>query len=327
MKILVTGAAGFLGANTVGSLSSAGHQVRALLRRTPPGNQWKDPAVEVVHGDVTSRESMLEATKGVDAVVNLAGKLYGPGVPSQVYSDTHVLGTRTLLEACAQNGAVKCLVHCSTTGVLGDTGGVLAGEDAPYRPGNDYERTKLEGELVARRLSASLGLPLVVLRPGLVYGPHDLHLLGLFKTIKRRLFRLIGSGSNRFHPIYVDDFVAAVHLCLENGRAKGGVYNIAGDRPVTVRELTSEIAASLGTSIGGAPLPVWLARLIAMGFETIPGVPKDKLPLTRSRVDFLVSDRTYSIAKARDELGFDPKIGLSDGISRTASWYRSNGYL
>lgn len=326
MRILVTGAAGFLGANTVDSLFQAGHQIRCLVHRLPARGLLPE-GVEVFLGDVADPAAVRHAARGVDAAINLAGRLYSPGVPTEVYYSTHVLGIRNLLEACSQNGDCQSIIHCSTTGVLGETGGIAAREDALPRPTNDYERTKLEGEILARRLSDELDLPLTILRPGLVYGPYDLHLLGLFKTVKYHLFRLIGSGNNHFHPIFVDDFVSAVHLCLSANRARGEAYHIAGERPATVREFVSEIAASMGTSIHKAPLPVPMARWIGLAFELIPGIPKSRLPLTRSRVDFLLSDRTYSIAKAREELGFEPKTRLADGIRLTTRWYRTNGYL
>lgn len=326
MNVLVTGASGFLGLNVVASLIVAGHQVRCLVRREPAHGLLPD-GVDVVLGDISDPATVSTAAKGMDAAINLAGRLYAPGIPTGVYYATHVQGVRNLLEACSQDSGCRSIIHCSTTGILGETGGIPAPEDAPPRPTNDYERTKLEGEILARQLSEELGLPLTILRPGMVYGPHDLHLLGLFKTIKYHLFRVIGDGNNHFHPVYVDDFVSAVHLCLSRGRARGEAYHIAGESPATVREFASTIAASLGTSIHGAPLPAPVAKWIGSVFELMPGIPKSRLPLTRSRVDFLLSDRAYSIAKAREELGFEPKTTLAEGIRRTTIWYRANGYL
>ena len=134
MKVLVTGASGFLGINTVRRLAESGHKVRALVNREPPSGCWNGLQVETIRGDITDRNAVQRAVDGMDAVVNLAGKLFAPGVPVAVFEAVNVTGTRNILEVCVENGHIGKLVHCSTTGVLGETGPVMAPEDAPYRP-------------------------------------------------------------------------------------------------------------------------------------------------------------------------------------------------
>ncbi len=148
-----------------------------------------------------------------------------------------VLNTRLLLKACQGQSRLRRMVHVSTTGVHGVTGETPAAEDAPFAPTNPYEATKLEGELLALKAYEEQGLPVTVVRPGLVYGPGDLHLLGFFVSIKKGLFRVIAGGKALLHPVYIDDLVAALLLCAERPQAPGRSYNIAGERPVTVREL------------------------------------------------------------------------------------------
>src|SRR5207248_369794 len=208
----------------------------------------------------------------------------------------------------------------STTGVQGITGETPAAEDAPFAPTNAYEATKLEGELLALRAFQEQGLPVTVVRPGLVYGPGDLHLLGFFVAMKKGLFRVIDGGKASLHPVYIDDLVAALLLCAGCSRATGRSYNIAGERPVTVRELATAIAHALGRELPAASIPLWLANLASDVFATMPGMKGERAPLTRSRVAFLTNSRIYDIGRSASELGYAPKVGLEEGMRLTASW-------
>jgi nucleoside-diphosphate-sugar epimerase len=134
---------------------------------------------------------------------------------AELYRQTHVEGTRVLLRACQGQTQLRRIVHVSTSGVHGVTGEMPAAEDAPFAPTNPYEATKLEGEQLALQAYREQGLPVTVVRPGLVYGPGDLHLLGFFVSIKKGLFRVIAGGKALLHPVYIDDLIAALLLCCE----------------------------------------------------------------------------------------------------------------
>ncbi|HKV03295.1 MAG TPA: NAD(P)-dependent oxidoreductase, partial [Ktedonobacteraceae bacterium] len=239
----------------------------------------------------------------------------------------HVAGTRILLGACQGQTQLHRIVHVSTTGVHGVTGETPVAEDAPFAPTNPYEATKLEGELVALKAHQEQGLPVTVMRPGLVYGPGDLHLLGFFVAIKKGLFRVIDGGKAVLHPVYIDDLVAALLLCAERPHALGRSYNIAGERPVTVRELAAAIAHALGKELPAGSIPLWLANLASDFFTVMPGIRGEHAPLTRSRVQFLTNSRIYDISRAGSELGYTPKVGLEEGMKLTASWYYKHRYL
>ena len=204
-------------------------------------------------------------------------------------------------------------MHCSTTGVHGVTGRTPAAEDAPFAPTNPYEATKLQGELLALKAYKEDGLPVSVARPGLVYGPGDLHLLGFFKSIQKGMFRVIDGGKALLHPIYIDDMTSAFLLCAQRPEAIGQSYNLAGDHPVTIRELSTSIAHSMDRELPKGSIPLWLANLASDIFSIIPGIKGENAPLTRSRVQFLTRSRVYDISKAKTELGFVPNVGLEDG--------------
>ncbi|MFL5629254.1 MAG: NAD-dependent epimerase/dehydratase family protein [Ktedonobacteraceae bacterium] len=327
MTILVTGATGFLGTALVTELVQQQQPVRILVRDAAKARAQFGTAVTVVAGDITDKQQVQQAVDGATTIYHLVGRLYHPSVPTELYHRTHVEGTRILLEACRGQGQLQRLVHCGTTGIYGVTGYTPAAEDAPYAPTNPYEATKLESELLALKAYHEHNLPVSVVRPGLVYGPGDLHLLGFFSAIQKGLFRVIAGGKALLHPIYIDDMVTAFLLCAERTEAIGRSYNIAGERPVTIRELATAIAHALDKELPGGSIPLWLAHMASDIFALLPGLQGERAPLTRSRVKFLTHSRVYDCRRAHKELGFKAQVDLPEGMRNTAAWYYKHKYL
>ncbi|HEY0756731.1 MAG TPA: NAD-dependent epimerase/dehydratase family protein [Ktedonobacteraceae bacterium] len=327
MAITVTGATGFLGSALVSELVKGQQEVRILVRDEEKARAYFGNAVTIIPGDVTNLTQVQRALDGAETLYHLAGRLYHPATPTELYYQTHVQGTRTVLEACQGQKQLQRIVHVSTTGVHGITGATPAAEDAPFAPTNPYEKTKLEGELLAIQAYQEQNLPVSIVRPGLVYGPGDLHLLGFFKTIQKGLFRVIAEGKACLHPVYIDDMVSAFLLCARSEQAVGRTYNIAGNQIVTIRQLASAIAASMGHKLPGGSIPLWLANMASDIFTVTPGMKGEQAPLTRSRVNFLTHSRVYDINRARSELGYSPGIGMEEGLKRTAAWYKQHHFL
>lgn len=327
MTTLVTGATGFLGSALVTELVKQKQPVRVLARDEQKAREQFGEEITIIRGEITDGEQVERAVDGATIIYHLVGRLYHPSVPAELYHHTHVEGTRTLLKACKRQKQLQRIVHCSTTGVHGVTGKTPAAEDAPIAPTNPYEATKLQGELLALKAYQEDGLPVSVVRPGLVYGPGDLHLLGFFSSINKGLFRVIDGGNALLHPIYIDDMTAAFLLCAELPEAVGRSYNIAGERHVTLRELAQAIAHSMHKKLPGGSIPLWFANLASDIFSVVPGMKGENAPLTRSRVQFLTHSRVYDISKAKAELGFAPRVELEEGMKNTAEWYHKHGYL
>ncbi len=301
--------------------------LRILTRDEKKARQQFGDAVTIIVGDITDVAQVRQAVDSVTTIYHCAGRLYHPSVPTELYYQTHVEGTGTLLKACQGQTQLQHFVHISTTGVHGITGATPAAENAPFAPTNPYEATKLEGELLVRKSHREQGLPISVVRPGLVYGPGDLHLLGFFRAIKKGLFRVIDGGKALLHPVYIDDMVVAMLLCAEQSQAIGRVYNIAGDHPVTIRELATAIAHALDRDLPAGSIPLWFANLASDIFAITPGMRGEHAPLTRSRVQFLTRSRIYDISRARSELGYRPVVGLEEGMKRAAMWYHEHHYI
>jgi nucleoside-diphosphate-sugar epimerase len=324
--VLVTGATGFLGAALVRRLVVEGAKVRVLVRAAAKARRLTQEGVDSVVGDITDNGALEAAADGVAIVYHLAGKLLVPGVPESYYHRTHVEGTKLLLACCRRQPELKRFVHCSTTGVLGGTGDRAADENAPRRPTNIYEATKAEAELAVRAAWRDR-FPAVIVRPGLVYGPGDLHLLSFFRSILRRQFRPIGHRPVWLHPIYIDDMTEALIRCGVRPAAVGECFHVADREPVTLEGFATLIARAAGRNLPPGRIPLPVARAVAAIGDLLPASMGGLAPLTRSRLEFLTHSRVYDVAKAQRLLDFAASIDLPTGIARTMAWYREQGYL
>jgi nucleoside-diphosphate-sugar epimerase len=322
----VTGATGFLGASLARRLLEGGARVRVLARSPVKAKPLVDRGAELVVGDITNRAAVAAAVDDVAVVYHLAGRLLAPGVPGAEYHRTHVEGTKLLLACCQNAPSLERFVHCSTTGVLGVTGDRPADESAPFRPTNVYEATKAEAELAVRE-ACRAGFPAVIARPGLVYGPGDLHLLAFFRSVLRRQFRPIGRRTVWLHPIYIDDMTEALVRCGQRPAAVGECFHLAGREPVALGELAQAIARAGGTRLPRGHIPLPAAQAVAALGDRLPPKLKPSAPLTRSRLEFLTHSRVYDVAKARRLLDFAAPTELSTGTTRSMAWYRGEGYL
>jgi nucleoside-diphosphate-sugar epimerase len=322
----VTGATGFVGTNLVDRLLAAGATVKVLARSPASAELLANQGVEVVVGDIASRSAVAAAVSGANVVYHLAGRLLVAGVAAAEYQRTHVYGTGLLLACCRQAGTISRFVHCSTTGVLGVTGDRLAREDAPIRPTNVYEATKAAAEVVVRS-ACDDGFPAVIVRPGLVYGPGDLHLLPFVRAVVQRRFRPIGRTPVWLHPVYIDDVTEALVRCGERAAAVGECFHIAGPAPVPLAELADAIAKAAGTRLPRGYIPAAAASVVAAAGDRLPAGLGRAAPLTSSRLDFLTHNRMYDVGKARQLLDFAAATDLPAGAARAIEWYRVHGYL
>lgn len=329
--VLVIGGTGFIGSHLVENLARRGREVRIASR----GGRWPwgeaPPGTEFHRIDLAGDscvEELAPLLKNASAVVNLAGRLYRPNLPEGAYRDLHAAGTGRLLAALEKAAAGRPVryVHVGTTGVLGPTGDHPLDEDAPPAPGTIYEATKLEGEKTALA-GRSDSREVVVVRPGLVYGPRDLHLLALFRSIASGTFHLIAGGAARWQPIHVEDAALGIVAALERPGCDGGVYHLAGSEMVRVADLAERISKLLGRKgrLPGLPYPVAFAlgAVLEAAFRPFGANP----PLSRSRVRTLTESRLYQIGRAEREIGFFPSRDLDEGLASTVAWYREHGYL
>jgi nucleoside-diphosphate-sugar epimerase len=326
MKVLITGGTGFVGGHLVERFLKEGFEVRALVRKSSKLENLKRLKAEIVFGDVTKKESLKKALRDVEKVFHIAALFRQARFPDKAYWEVNARGTENILEASLEAG-VGQFVHCSTVGVLSHISNPPADETHPYNPGDVYQESKAEGEKLALRYWRDRSLPVVVVRPAMVYGPGDLRLLKLFKAIARGRFIMLGSGKTLAHFVYIDDLIQGFLKTASEEKAEGEVYIIAGETPITLNELAKMIAEELNVSLPPIHLPVKPFQVLGSICETLCRPLKIEPPIFRRRVDFFTKDRSFNIAKARRELNYSPCVGMKEGIKRTATWYKKKGYL
>jgi len=285
----------------------------------------RQEGIELVLGDLRDGSALAKAVEGTEVVYNVAAIYRQAGGRAETYRAVNAIAVGELIEHAARAG-VRRVVQCSTVGVHGDIENPPANEDAPFKPGDIYQRTKLEGEDRAREMATRFGIQITIARPSGIYGPGDRRLLKLFRNTIRR-FPTLGSGKIYYHLTYIDDLVEALRLCGEHPAAAGRTYILAGGEVSTLNELIALIAGTAGTAPPALHLPVWPFWIAGAACEAVCIPLGLEPPLYRRRVDFYTKSRAFDITRARTELGYAPTVGLREGITRTLQWYRDHGWL
>jgi nucleoside-diphosphate-sugar epimerase len=320
---VVTGAAGFIGTHLVQELAQDGVDVRAVDVQPDPG-RFRLGTVNYVCLDIRDGDALSPLIEGADTVYHLASAHLEVTARDEHYREVNVDAAWGLAEACAAAG-VRRLVHVSSVGVYGHVESPPAREDAPARPGNVYERTKLEGEMAVARSAAATGLDLIVLRPAWVYGHGCRRMAKLIRSVRAGRFVYIGEGRNLRHPIYVSDVVDAMRLAAAApAKPSGRIYNIAGPRFMELRELVETCARVLEVPPPHRRLPRKLALAAGHAAEVAWGAARRDPPVSRRSLAFFENDNAFDITAARLDLGFEPRVDLKEGIRRTVEDQRAH---
>ncbi len=328
MKVLVTGASGFVGGRITEGLAARGHAVRGFVRDPSRWRERPDGA-EVFVGDVTDADALRRAAEGCDAVVHAAALVKVWARDHGAYDRVNVEGLRHAADAARTHGAR--LIYCSSFIALGPTDGCVFDEDSPRMPGpphNDYERTKWAADRLARELAAE-GRPIVRLYPGVVYGPGSLtsgnHVVEtLLRHARGKLPGLLGPGDRRLCLAFAEDVVAGFAAALH--QAPDGSAYILGGENRTLVTLFEAFARASGVAPPRRRIPYAVAKLIGRLERFLADHVGREPDLTDEVVEIYRHEWAYSSDRARRDLGYRI-TPLEEGIARTVAWLRERGDL
>ena len=323
--VLVTGATGFLGKYVVEELVEHGYQVRAFGRNSKVGRSLENSSVSFFQGDLTKVEDVVEACKGMDMVVH-AGALSTVWGPWEDFYQANVLGTKYVLQACRENG-VQRLVYVSSPSIYAapkDQLGIKE-SDAPEENNlNNYIRSKLASEKLFKDYP---DVPSIILRPRGLFGIGDTSILPRVINLSQKIgIPLIGDGRQLMDMTCVENVALAIRLAIEAPEAKGEVYNITNGEARAFRDLLEESLTGLGYPIKYRKIPAALLSGIASCLEFIYKTLnlKGEPALTRYTYYLLRYSQTLDISKAEKDLGYRPKISISEGIEQYVQDYRKH---
>jgi nucleoside-diphosphate-sugar epimerase len=321
MRIFVTGALGFIGAHFVERALAEGHEITGLYRGPQPGQaellrKLTAHGAQLAAGDVLHPESYTALMEGADCICHFAAAFKGSGHSDEDFHRINVIGTERVLNAGAAAG-VKRFVFCSTAGIYGQRLAGITNETAPAQPWNGYERSKHAAEELLRERAPQLGIERVILRPAVVYGPRDDRLLKLFRSAAKGRFPLFGAGQGRRHMVYVTDVADAFLLACKVPQAANQEMIIAGPDAVPLRTMLEVLAGVIRRPSYGPRLPLAPMLALAAIIEDTCKLIGVSPPLYRRRMDFYRSDAAFDCTRAKQLLGWSPRVGIREGFSHT----------
>lgn len=329
MKILVTGATGFIGQRLSENLLSLHHELRLLVRSPQALPESLRTQCEIATGDITDPVSLAGCCDGIDAVFHLAA-LMGHDSPSEEafarFRAVNVQGIKNIVQE-AQKSGVKRFIHISSTAAMGLLRDSLVDESTPCKPYTPYQVTKYEGEQLLIQEYRDHGFPVIILRPSMIYGPgFKGDFLTLAKVCKTGFFPTIGRGKNLSPALYITDLIDALPLCLDHGRT-GEIYLLSSEQSYPLRQVSEIIGKALNKKIIYLYVPVWLTLAGAWMLEKVFPLLGRRPPVTKRNIQSTVTDRVFNVSKAKEELGFHQAVSLEVGLTKAVEYFLQQNYL
>lgn len=323
MRILVTGAGGFIGSHIAEKFAKDGYSVVAFSRQVPV-SLLEHNNIFIKVGDISDVNSLREAIKDVDAVVHCAALLAARTYDRERVYAVNYYATQNLLELAYRN-KIERVLHISTGGVLGGIDKPPADETSPYNPEDLYEETKMLAEKKVLEYVGK-GLNALIVRPTWSYGERDKRVFKLVNSIKKRKIIKIGDCKNIQHPVYISDLVNGILLALEKG-VKGSIYFVGGDEYITTNDVIDIIANILKVKILPFHLPIIPMKKFAQALDSIYKQLGREAPFSMVKLGFFIKNRAFSIEKAKRELNYHPKVKFKEGMEKTIKWYYEQKWL
>jgi nucleoside-diphosphate-sugar epimerase len=317
MRVCVTGGTGFLGGFLVRDLLAKGATVRVLARPSPRADALASTGVEIIHGDLADADSISRAVAGADIVYHLAAKVGSAAMRD--YLAINVAGTERVLSACAQQ-RVGQFVYASSLAVYGPRKeGIPFDEDTPFDDHPElrdpYAQSKIAADRLVSAFAERTGLPTVILREGIIFGPGRALPLGIFAFRMGNTNIVFGKPQHRFPLNYVENLIDAMQAAASTGTGLRQ-FNVLDDDDLTLAQyhaLKSSIDHT--TTRFSSPWPLHLASPIMEALRPI--VPMGDLRLSKHQLERSLQNRCYDTRRIRQVSGWQPRVPLDEAIRRT----------
>ncbi len=330
MKILVTGATGFLGSHVAEQLSAQGHQVRCLIRTSANRHFLETlPNIEFCEGQLADEGALQQAVTGIDAIIHAAGLVKARHCSE--FNTINVEGTINLLKATlAKAPQLKRFVLVSSLAAVGAASdGHPLQEDTikSFNPVTHYGRSKLTAEQQARTFADKI--PITIIRPPLIYGPRDKECLAFFQAVQYKIFPFFGSKHNTASVIYGPDAANALCQAVHTAAPSGAAYFIDDGIIHTSCDMINQLAQAMGTKLWLKPvLPNGILKAAAFITEQYGKLSNSAVMLTRDKVNELIQPHwVCNSQKAQCELQWRPQVDWATGVKLTYEWYQKAGWL
>jgi nucleoside-diphosphate-sugar epimerase len=328
MRVLVTGASGFLGSHIAEQLAEAGHSVVALVRKSSNTKFLSSlRGLELATGSVEDAASVRAAMAGANAVIHSAGLVKARDEAE--FFRTNTEGTRNLLEAAkAVAPGIQRFVFVSSLAAVGPSldGSPVAGDGEP-RPVTHYGRSKLAAERLVR--DAKDTLPVTVIRPPMIYGPRDNEAFAFFQSVSMRFLPYLGDGKNTLSVVYASDAARACIQAIDRDVPSGSAYFVDDGKVYVWLDMLKDIERAVGKSaLVRLSIPFPVVRGAAMFNEVMSKLTGKAVMLTRDKlVELSAPHWVCNSSDTQRDLGWTPKVGWEEGTRLSAKWYRDNGWL
>ena len=315
-RVLITGAAGFIGQHLVLHLAGDGCDVLATDIKQQPAAFTALPGIEYIPADIAKASALASQLKDVDVVYHLASKHLEISVPDAEFRRINVRALETFMMECV-NAGVSSFVYVSSVGVYGHVSRPPASEEAEKHPDNIYEKTKLEAEAIAKEIASQKRMKVIIVRPSWVFGRGCPRTDKLIASLRKGRFFYVGQGGNLRHPIYIDDALDGIIAAGEaDDGMSGSVYNLAGPEWMLLQDMVSRTADALGTSRPAIRVPRSMALAVFWAAEKVFSTLGRNAPVSRRSLAFFENDNAFDTSKAERELSFSPKVGFDEGIRK-----------
>ena len=322
MRAFVTGATGFVGAHLVDALRQRGDAVTCLVRDPAKARAlgWTD--VRILDGDLDAPAALREGCAGAEIVYHVAGRISARNL--REYLTVNRDGTARVLEAATRHPPQR-LVHVSSLAVGGPTvPGHPIDETRPPAPVTDYGRSKLAAEELVRQAA----VPWTIVRPPVVYGERDRETLRIFRLARARLGPVIGDGTQELSVVYAGDLAGALVAAALAPTTAGHVYYVAHPAVTTSRGLVEAVGRAVGARPRVVPIPGPLARVALWTVGSLAHLAGRATVLSADKTnEFLAPAWTCRADALERDAGWRATTDLATGLTRTAAWYRAEGWL